>query len=261
MANLATLRTQVSQFAPNLIVNAAAYTAVDRAQSEAQLCHTVNAQAPAVLAEVADQIGAWLIHYSTDYVFNGTGTRAWRESDPIAPLNVYGESKAAGEALIRERCERHLILRTSWVYAAHGQNFLRTILRLAAERDTIKVVSDQLGAPTSAELLAQATVQAFARTREGAVAGTYHVTPTGETSWFDYARLIVSTMRELGIRLKLAPENIVPLATANYPTAAARPLNSRLDTTKLRTQSAFALPAWEDDVVRTLHELAPGLQR
>jgi dTDP-4-dehydrorhamnose reductase len=250
------LAALVRELRPDAVVNAAAYTAVDRAESEPDLARAVNATAVGVLAREAASLGAWLVHYSSDYVFDGSGTKPRDEDAPTGPLNVYGRTKLEGEELIRTSGCQHLILRTSWVHSARGGNFARTILRLAAERATLQVVDDQVGAPTSAELLADVSAHALraARARPG-LGGTYHAVAGGETSWHGYARFVVESARSRGSAMKLAPEAIVSVPSSAYPTAAARPLNSRLDTRKLRTTFGVALPPWQAGVERTLAQL------
>ena len=260
-SDLQALRSKLKQLRPQLIVNAVAYTAVDRAQSEPALCHAINATAPAALAEIAQQIGAWLIHYSTDYVFDGGGTMPWRETDVTGPVNIYGMSKAQGEEWVRTRCERHLIFRTSWVYAAWGQNFLRSVVRLAAERESLAMVSDQIGVPTSVALITEITMKALVALDQPDCAGTYHLAPTGETNWYDYTQRILSNLHAIGVPTKLSAPNVRPILSAQYPTPARRPLNSRLNTSKLRERFAIALPSWERDVQNALHALAPTLPR
>ncbi len=241
---------------PDAIVNAAAHTAVDRAESEPELARAINATAPGVLAREAAALGATLVHYSTDYVFDGSGHAPRSEDAPTAPLSVYGRTKLEGDALIRASGCRHLILRTSWVYAARGGNFAKTMLRLAAEREVLKVIDDQVGAPTGAELLADVTGHALrALQRQPELAGTYHCVAAGETSWFDYARFVVEWARARGHPVKVAPDAIRPIATSDYPTPARRPLNSRLDTTKLRTAFGLHLPPWQAGVERMLAEV------
>jgi dTDP-4-dehydrorhamnose reductase len=247
----------VRTLAPDVIVNAAAYTAVDQAELEPELAHRVNAEAPGVLAGLAAASGALLVHYSTDYVFDGTGSAPWREDDPTAPLNVYGRSKLEGEQRIHSSGCRHLIFRTSWVYSNRRQNFLRTMLRLAAERDTLNVVDDQFGAPTAASLLADATAHALQWVREnGDRSGVYHLAAAGETNWHAYACHIVESARRAGYPVRVRGESIVPVPSSAYPTRAARPLNSRLDTGKLRATFGLTLPAWQAGVDRVLSELA-----
>ena len=246
----------VREVEPDVIVNAAAHTAVDRAESEPDLAHAINASAPAVLAEEAQRLGAWLVHYSTDYVFDGGGTRAWREEDACAPLSVYGQSKLAGERAVA-RCVRHLVFRTSWVYAARGGNFAKTMLRLASERDQLQVIDDQIGAPTSAELLADVTAHTLASAiARPELAGLYHCTASGETSWCGYARYVLEQAQGQGLALRAGPEQVHAIATASYPTAAQRPLNSRLDTSRLRDAFSIHLPHWQLGVRRMLQETA-----
>jgi dTDP-4-dehydrorhamnose reductase len=241
---------------PDVIVNAAAHTAVDKAESEPALAQAINATAPGVLACEAAATGALLVHYSTDYVFDGSGHAARSEDAPTGPLNVYGRSKLAGEELIRTSGCRHVILRTSWVYAARGGNFARTMLKLAAERDTLNVINDQIGAPTGADLLADVTAHAVrALPSQPHLAGTYHCTAGGDTSWFDYARFVIEWARNHGVVIKVAPDAIRAINTSAYPTPAARPLNSRLDTHKLRAAFGIALPHWQVGVERMLVEV------
>jgi dTDP-4-dehydrorhamnose reductase len=253
LAKPAALREALSHisktFHPTVIVNAAAYTAVDKAQTETELAHAVNAASPAVLAELAKAHNATLVHYSTDYVFDGSGTRPWQESDTTHPLSVYGQSKRDGELAIAALCPKHLILRTSWVVGVHGGNFLKTMLRLAAERDTLRVVADQIGAPTSTELLADVTVkllQAMSTAADNdARWGIYHVAAAGEVSWHGYAQHVIAGALQRGAILKAKPDAVSPISTAEYPVPAPRPLNSRLNTQKLQTTFAFTLPAWQ----------------
>ncbi|HMM87115.1 dTDP-4-dehydrorhamnose reductase [Azohydromonas sp.] len=241
---------------PDVIVNAAAHTAVDRAEREPELARTINAAAPGVIAREAAARGATLVHYSTDYVFDGSGDAPRAEDAPAAPLSVYGRTKLEGETLIRASGCRHLILRTSWVYAARGGNFARTMLKLAAEREALSVIDDQVGAPTGADLLADVTAHAL-RTLAARpeLAGTYHCVAAGETSWFGYARFVVEWARARGHPIRVAPDAIRPTPTADYPTPARRPLNSRLDTTRLRRAFALHLPPWQAGVERMLAEV------
>jgi dTDP-4-dehydrorhamnose reductase len=241
---------------PEVIVNAAAHTAVDKAESEPALAQAINATAPGVLAREAAATGALLVHYSTDYVFDGSGHAARSEDAPTAPLNVYGRSKLAGEELIRASGCQHLILRTSWVYAARGGNFARTMLKLAAERDALNVINDQIGAPTGADLLADVTAHAVrALPSQPHLVGTYHCTAAGDTSWFDYARFVIEWARSQGMAIKVAPDAIRAINTSAYPTPAPRPLNSRLNTDKLRAAFDIALPHWQTGVERMLVEV------
>ncbi len=249
------LRDTVRALRPDLIVNAAAHTAVDKAESEPELAHRINAEGPGALAEEAARLGAWLVHYSTDYVFDGTGTRPWREADRAAPLSVYGRTKLAGEQAIQAAGAKHLILRTSWVYAARGGNFAKTMLRLAQERDKLTVIDDQIGSPTGAELLADATAQAVvALQRDPSLAGLYHLTAAGETSWHAYARFVIETARRLVPALPIKAQSIESVPTSAFPTPAARPHNSRLDCTRVQAAFGLQLPAWQHGVERMLRE-------
>lgn len=250
------IRTVVRTLRPALIVNAAAYTAVDKAENEADIARAINAEAPFVLATEAAHNGTWLVHYSTDYVFDGSGDRPWRESDPVNPLSVYGQTKLAGERAIQEFGCRHLIFRTSWVFAARGANFVRTILRLANERDRLTVIDDQFGAPTGAELLADVTVHAIRMAMlDPELAGLYHLAAAGEISWHGYACFVLNTVSKLGVVLKAGSNCVDRIPTDQYPTPAKRPLNSRLDTTKLKNTFALQLPPWQTGVSRMLQEM------
>ena len=256
-SNLDGLAETVRIVAPDVIVNAAAHTAVDRAETEPELVRTLNALAPGVLATEARKLGAWLLHYSTDYVFSGQGAKPWREDDATGPLSVYGQTKLEGEHLVAV-CPKHLIFRTSWVYAARGGNFARTLLRLAAKRDKMTVIGDQFGAPTSAELLADVTAHAIrAVISHPQLAGLYHCVASGETSWHAYACYVLEQALQLGWVLKAGPAQVTSIATADYPTAAHRPLNSRLDTSKLKAAFDLHLPHWQVHVRRMLEEISP----
>lgn len=251
-----TLAATVRAVRPDVIVNAAAHTAVDKAESEAELARHINATAPGALAREAAHLNAWLVHYSTDYVFDGSGNAPRGEDAPTGPLSVYGRTKLEGEDLIRASGCRHLILRTSWVYAARGGNFARTMLRLAAEREHLKVIDDQIGAPTGADLLADVTAHALRAARQRPeLGGTYHTVAAGETSWHGYARFVIEWARQRGQAIKVAPEAIAAIPTSAYPTAAKRPLNSRLSTAKLRAGFSLTMPAWEVGVERMLNEV------
>lgn len=240
---------------PDAIVNAAAHTAVDKAESEPDLAHTFNVLAPGVLAEEAQKLGAWLVHYSTDYVFDGSGQKPWCETDATGPLNTYGHSKLAGEQAVAT-CAQHLILRTSWVYAARGGNFAKTMLRLAGQRETLSVIDDQFGAPTSAELLADVTAHALAHAmRQPERAGLYHCVAQGETTWHGYACYVLAQAQALGWTLKAGPERVMPTPTTSYPTPAKRPLNSRMDCTRLQNAFGLTLPPWQAGVARMLTEI------
>ncbi|EXI81218.1 MAG: dTDP-4-dehydrorhamnose reductase [Candidatus Accumulibacter appositus] len=255
-SKLAGLAKCVRTVAPDVIVNAAAHTAVDKAEAEPELARTLNTLAPGVLAEEANRLGAWLLHYSTDYVFDGSGDNAWQESDPTAPLSVYGQTKLAGEHAIAAACAKHLIFRTSWVYAARGNNFARTMLRLASERDQLKVIADQIGAPTGAELLADVTAQALRSVQQKPqLAGLYHLVAAGETSWYGYARHVIEFARHSGENVRVAPEAIEAVPSSAYPLPAPRPHNSRLNTGKLQAAFDLQLPDWQVGVDRMLAEL------
>ena len=253
--NLQGLADTVRRIAPNVIVNAAAYTAVDKAESEIDVARLINASAPGVLADEANKLGAWLVHYSTDYVFDGSGDHARSEADATGPLSVYGQTKLEGERAVA-RCAKHLIFRTSWVYAARGANFAKTMLRLAAERDQLKVIDDQIGAPTGADLLADVTAHAI-RAVQGRpeLAGLYHLVAGGETNWHAYARFVIEQARLAGQAVRVKPEDIEAIPTRAYPTPATRPLNSRLDTRKLQTAFGVHLADWRVGVQRMLDEI------
>ena len=254
-SNPAGLAETVRRVAPDVIVNAAAHTAVDKAESEPDLARTINALAPSVLADEAQKLGAWLVHYSTDYVFNGSGTSPWRETDATGPLSVYGQTKLEGEQAVA-RCAKHLIFRTSWVYAARGANFAKTMLRLAKEREQLKVISDQIGAPTGAELLADVTAHALRSVQaQPELAGLYHLVAGGETSWHCYARFVIEHARRAGQPIRVSTEAIEAIPTSDYPTPAQRPLNSRLDTRKLQAAFGLSLPEWQSGVERMLAEV------
>jgi dTDP-4-dehydrorhamnose reductase len=241
---------------PDVIVNAAAYTAVDKAESDQVNANIVNAEAPGAMALAAAKVGAALVHYSTDYVFDGSGNAAWRETDGTAPLSVYGASKLAGEQAIAQSGARHLIFRTSWVYAARGGNFAKTMLRLAQERETLSVISDQIGAPTGADLLADVTAHAIVRLAAlPQLAGLYHLAAAGETSWYGYAQHVFALARQQGKVLRLDDLQLKAIPSADYKTAAQRPLNSRLDCSKLKSQLGLHIPHWQQGVDRMLAEV------
>lgn len=241
---------------PDIIVNAAAHTAVDRAESEPELARLLNATAPAVLAQAARAAGALFVHYSTDYVFDGSGERPWKEEDQTGPLSVYGRTKLEGENLVRAAGARHLILRTSWVYGARGGNFAKTMLRLARERDKLTVIDDQIGAPTGAELLADTTVLALRSVlADPGKAGLYHLSASGEASWNSYARYVIDHALRAGVNLKAGVEQVMPVPTSAFPTPAQRPLNSRLDTGSFRQTFGLTLPHWQQGVARMLDEV------
>lgn len=254
LADVESLVRTVRAVAPDVIVNAAAWTAVDKAETEQGIAHRINAEAPGVLAREAKALGAWLVHYSTDYVFDGSGTTPWTETDAVAPLNVYGQTKWEGEqAIIQSGCN-HLIFRTSWVYAARGDNFAKTILRLAREQDSLRVIDDQTGAPTGADLLADITAHAI-RTASGRadVSGVYHVASQGEVTWWGYANFVFEQARAMGETLQVT--TVTPIPTSAYPTPAKRPLNSRLAIQKLQSVFGVHMPPWQDGVRRMLTEV------
>lgn len=260
-ADPTSLRALVRDVAPDVIVNAAAYTAVDKAESDQPAAHACNAVAPGVLAEEAAALGAWLVHYSTDYVFDGSKEGAWVETDAVNPLSVYGRTKFEGEERIRASGARHLILRTSWVFAARGGNFAKTMLRLAKERETLSVVADQHGAPTGAELLADATALALHRLaalRDEArrLSGTYHLAASGSTTWHAYAGHVLARAQSHGAVLRAGPDCLQPIATSSFPTPAVRPVNSLLDCTKFCASFGLVLPDWRYHVNRMIAELS-----
>jgi dTDP-4-dehydrorhamnose reductase len=256
LADSEAIRSLVQSVKPDLIVNPAAYTAVDRAESETELAAAINTEAPRVLGEEADKLGAWMIHYSTDYVFDGTGQGAYVETDTTNPQSVYGLTKRDGELALQASCKRHLIFRTSWVVGMHGANFAKTMLRLAAERDSLNIVADQFGAPTSAALLADITAQVVGRVRrdslDGFPFGLYHVVAGGETTWYDYARFVIGQAVAAGKPLKMTMDSIRPIATSDYPLPAKRPANSRLNTRLFRDTFDLELPDWQLGVQHVL---------
>ena len=259
LGNLAGLAETVRTLQPRVIVNAAAYTAVDKAESETELARTINTLAPEILAREAAQIGAWLVHYSTDYVFGGGGDQPWHEDDPTFPLNVYGQTKLLGEHMIDWICPRHLIFRTSWVYAARGGNFAKTMLRLAQERDQLTVINDQFGAPTGADLIADVTAHAVRQVLQPgadaqALAGIYHLVASGCTTWFAYANHVIAQAQKIQPALKIKATEVKPVPTSAFPTPATRPHNSRLDTGKLQTTFGLTLPDWQLGLNRMLAE-------
>ena len=275
----------VQRIRPAVIINASAYTAVDKAESETELARTLNAVVPGLLAQAANEVGACMVHYSTDYVFDGTKKGSYQEKDQTNPLSVYGQTKLQGEQAVAQACARHLIIRTCWVVSAHGGNFLKTMLKLGLERDHLRVVADQIGAPTSAKLIAQttsklleamlltsATVSASAPAPVSVSAsasapatssapavdprwGLYHLAASGQTSWFYYAQYVLSQAREIGWPIKVEPDRIEAIATADYPVAAPRPHNSKLDTSKIRQTFNVDLPDWTEGVDDVLAEL------
>jgi len=259
LEHLDTLRQTVQTLKPDVIVNAAAYTAVDQAEAEAERAERVNAEAPGVLAEEAARLDAWLVHYSTDYVFDGSGITPWCEDDASGPLNIYGATKWRGEQAVRQSGAKHLIFRTQWVYASRGRNFIRTMLRLAGERESLQVINDQVGAPTGAELIADTTAHAL-RSAIGhpELSGTYHLAARGEATWYGYAVFVIESARRAGSPIKLTHEAIQPVATDAFPTPAQRPRNSRLDMTKLEHTFNLVMPDWRLGVERAMEEMGIG---
>ncbi|MEW6479066.1 MAG: dTDP-4-dehydrorhamnose reductase [Pseudomonadota bacterium] len=253
------IRALMQRVQPQLVVNPAAYTAVDKAESDADKARAVNAVAPGVLGEEASRLGASVIHYSTDYVYDGSKDGLYTEADPVSPQSVYGQTKLDGERALQAATPRHVILRTSWVVGAHGGNFAKTMLRLAGDRDELKVVADQFGAPTSASLIADVTAHiARQMLRDGADGfpfGVYHLAAAGETSWHAYAQYVIGEAIGMGKALKATPERVLPIPASSYPTPARRPQNSRLDTHKLRQTFGLHLPHWQEGVKHILQQI------
>jgi dTDP-4-dehydrorhamnose reductase len=252
-----TLRAAVQSVRPEILVNAAAYTAVDKAEAAPELALAINGAAPGILAEEARKIGALLVHYSTDYVFDGSGKRPWTETDAPAPLNAYGKTKLAGDQAIQTSGCDHLIFRTSWVYGWRGSNFLLTMLKLAKQKKELSIVDDQVGAPTSAECIAQATSDVLAPGGAGIQrrSGIYNLTSSGETTWFGFTKAILS---EAAVRFGSPLPNLVPILTADYPTPAKRSANSRLSCERLEQTFGVTLPHWEQALSLVLDTLAEG---
>jgi len=253
LSNLEGLAETVCVYRPDVVVNAAAYTAVDKAESDAETAHRINALAPEVMSRACAALGAYLVHYSTDYVFNGTGQTPWVETDPTGPLNVYGHSKLAGEQGIAKQGAKHVIFRTSWVYGTEGGNFAKTMLRLAQEREKMTVIHDQFGAPTGAALLADITATALQAQHR--LTGLYHLAAAGETTWFDYAAYVLAQAKLRKPDLKLAVKEFLPVATTEFPTPAKRPLNSRLNCSHLEQALQLKLPAWQTGVGQLLSKI------
>ena len=250
------IRDTVRALRPNIIVNAAAHTAVDKAESEPEFARLLNATTPGVLAEEAARLGAWLVHYSTDYVFDGSGSRPWVETDTPAPLSCYGRTKLEGEQRIQQSGSQHLILRTSWVYAARGGNFAKTMLRLAQERDRLTVIDDQWGAPTGADLLADVTAHALRHLRQRPQdAGLYHCAAAGETNWNEYAKYVLAQVQKVQDAIEIKAKEVAPVPTSAFPTPAVRPRNSRLNTDKLQHTFGLQMPHWQAGVARMLTEI------
>jgi dTDP-4-dehydrorhamnose reductase len=257
------LRGLIREIRPEVIVNAAAYNRVDMAEHHEAEAFKVNARGPQVLGEEASALGASVIHFSTDYVFDGKKEAPYAETDKASPLNTYGASKLEGEKLLMAACPQTVILRTSWVVSDHGQNFLKTILKLAQERDELRIVMDQVGAPTPANLLAGITnmlvTKLIAEGWRGFPFGIYHVASSGQTNWYECAKFIVEKAIKLGIALRVDPSKVHPIKTLEYPTPARRPLNSRLDTSLFRGVFPTPLPPWEEglfDIIKAVHDKA-----
>jgi dTDP-4-dehydrorhamnose reductase len=249
------LQQRIEHENPDVIINAAAYTAVDKAESERQICHLINADAVTVMAKCTKKLDSLLVHYSTDYVFNGHGQSPWKEADATAPLNEYGRSKLAGEEAIRQSGCNHLIFRTSWVYGARGGNFAKTMIRLATARSELKVINDQFGAPTGADLIADVTAHAIrSNATKSALQGLYHLVASGETTWHGYAKHVLARAGAAGLKLSAEQDRIFAVSTSDFPTAAKRPLNSRLDISLLESQFGLSLPNWQIGVDRMLTE-------
>ena len=267
LTDLNAVSTFIHEYKPSVIVNAAAYTAVDKAESEPERAKIINTDAVSLMANEAKKLNAWLIHYSTDYIFDGTKAtnKAYSEGDTPNPLSVYGATKLKSEESILKSGCKHLIFRTSWVYAVHGDDFIKTMLRLAKEKNELRIVADQFGAPTSAELIADITALClhqllFSEKETDSLIGTYHLTPTGTTNWHEYAKLIITEALNHGASLKVAAENIHSITSSEYPLPAKRPLNSRLDCTKICQTFDICLPHWQNDVRRVIFELTQGRQ-
>ena len=257
LTNLNAIRTFIDQIKPDIIINPAAYTAVDKAESEPEIAHLINVSAPEVLAEKARELDIPLVHFSTDYVFDGLKKEAYVETDLTNPQSVYGKTKNDGEEKIRKH-PKHIILRTSWVFGSHGNNFLKTMLRLIKDNESLNIVGDQWGSPASASMLSDVTVKivdGILKNKNFNDYGTYHVTNDGETNWHAYASLIASEAMKLNIKVTCAPDKIHPILSSEYPTPAKRPFNSRLNTDKLKKTFMLELPHWESEVKRVLKEI------
>lgn len=257
LTDLTALKNLLVELNPDVIVNAAAYTAVDKAESQPELASAINCQAVTLMADIATANNALLIHYSTDYVFDGESVHPYSVDAPTCPKSVYGQTKLAGEQAIIDSGCKHLIFRTSWVYSAHGHNFVKTMIRFAQEKEALKVVADQIGTPTSAELIADVTSLALAAYEAGRLdGGLYHLTAAGETSWYNFAIYLLQQAENQSLQLKVSPNKVQPLLTAEYPTPASRPANSRLDTTKLEKALNIKMPNWKVHVDRVVQQLA-----
>jgi dTDP-4-dehydrorhamnose reductase len=257
LTNPDAIKKFIDQTRPDIIINPAAYTAVDKAESEIDLAYQINTIAPEVLADKARELDIPLVHFSTDYVFDGLKKGAYVETDSTNPQSVYGKTKCEGEEKVRTH-PKHIILRTSWVFGVHGNNFLKTMLRLFKEKDSLNIISDQWGSPTSATMLADVTfkiVDTIIKNKNFNDYGTYHVTNDGETNWQQYASLIAGELVKLNVKIKCGPDQIRPILTSGYPTAAKRPLNSRLNCEKLKKTFVLELPHWEMEVKKVLREV------
>jgi len=255
IADAKALRAVIHRHAPRFIVNAAAYTAVDKAEQEPDLAQAINATAPGIMATEAKALGATMVHYSTDYVFNGQSAQPYKEIDATDPLSVYGRSKRDGDLQVMAHAGAFFIFRSSWVVGAHGGNFLKTMLRLAQERDSLSVVADQYGVPTSARWMAQVTCEALQNPRHAALSGLYHLSNAGRTTWHGYAQYVLAQAAQMGWQLKIKPEDVKAIATSDYPLPAARPANSLLDTSLVQQSLGLVIPTWEfgvDEVLSTL---------
>lgn len=253
------LRAAILEFSPDVIVNAAAYTAVDKAEAEPELAMAINADAPRVMATAASELGAFLVHYSTDYVFDGRKQAAYNEADTPRPLSVYGRSKFAGEQAVMDSGARYAIFRTSWVISPYGRNFAKTMLRLFREKNRLNVVNDQTGVPTTAALIADITIKAIVKDKQRQwESGLYHLAPRGKTSWYGIARELYQQAQELDLPLSLTLDDVKPIPTIDYPTPAKRPLNSCLDVEKLERALGHALPQWEEGLIKTVQDIAKG---
>nr|WP_321465535.1 dTDP-4-dehydrorhamnose reductase [uncultured Desulfobulbus sp.] len=259
LADPESIRRLIREVQPDCLINPAAYTAVDRAESEPELAKAVNTTAVAIMGEEAERLGAWVIHYSTDYVFDGSSPSPYVETDPTNPINVYGLTKRDGDIALQDVCRRHLIFRTSWVVGAHGNNFAKTMLRLAGERDSLSIVADQFGAPTSASLLADITAQIVGQAkREGLETipfGLYNLTNAGFTSWHGYACHVLAQAIKKGVSLKVQPEMVKAITTADYPLPAKRPANSQLDTSLFQSTFGLKLPDWQQGIDHILEQI------
>lgn len=255
--NLSELMAMIKNVNPDIIVNASAYTAVDKAESEPEQAFLLNAELPKQLAKLANTLGALLVHYSSDYVYKGDGENFWQENDPVAPLSVYGQAKLAGDNAIAEHCQNYLIFRTSWVYAARGHNFMKTMIKLAQTKESLNVVNDQIGSPTPARLIADVSAIAIAKTLQdttGGLSGVYHLAPQGTTSWYGYAGEIFKLARQANMELALKDENFHGIPTESYPTPAKRPKNSRLNVSKLEQAFDLVMPTWQNQLQLTFNE-------